>query len=494
DEILGYIEDVVDGKRFMDVAKKVTKRKPVILIKSGGTEAGARAASSHTGALSGSDAAFAAAFMQTGIIRAQGIQDLFDSALAFSSGKLPKGKRLLILTNAGGPGILAADVAERLDIELPQLRGETIHAIAPHLPPSASLYNPVDILGDATSERYSAVLDKALNDDTIDGVLVILTPQAMTDVEKTADIVIAAAKRTEKPVIASFIGELRIRASIEKLKANAIPCFPYPEVAVAAFKKLSGYSVWKETREDPIEERRSETAPVRSIIDGALRSGRYEIGEDAAMEILTHYGFTFPERGLARTAKEASALAERIGFPVVMKISSPDILHKTDVGGVKMDINSDGAAEDAFREITSNVRRLMPEAFINGVMIYEMIKGGREVILGISYDRSFGHMIMFGLGGIYVEVLKDIAFRIAPVSRRDALSMLNEIKTGALLKGARGERPVDIESVVEGILGISSLVNDFPEIRELDINPLAVLNRGAFGLDARIAFKRYGNN
>jgi len=490
DVVLGYIEDVVDGKRFMEVAGKATKKKPIILVKSGGTEAGARAASSHTGALAGSETAFAAAFMQAGIIRAQGIEDLFNSALAFSSKKFPRGKRLLILTNAGGPGILAADIAERSDIELPQMTGETIDSLARSLPPSASLYNPVDILGDARSERYALVLDKALRDDNIDGILVILTPQAMTDVEETADIVIGAGEKTDKPIIASFMGELRVRESRGKLKAHSIPCFSYPEVAVTAFKRLSGYRAWRETPQEQAQFRTSEAAPVKAIIDGVLSSGRYEVGEDTAMQILSHYGFTFPERGLARTAKEASALAERIGFPVVMKISSPDILHKTDVGGVKVGINTELATEDAFMEITSNVKRLMPEAFINGVMIYEMIRGGREVILGITYDRTFGHMIMFGLGGVYVEVLRDIAFRIAPVSRKDAFSMVNEIKTAALLKGARGEKPADLESVVDGILGISSLVNDFPEIHELDVNPLAVMNRGAFGLDARIIFDK----
>lgn len=488
--IVGYIEDVVDGRRFLNIAKKATKIKPIILLKSGGTEAGARAASSHTGALAGSEAAFNAAFKQTGIIRAKSIQELFDTALAFSEGKLPAGDRLLIITNAGGPGIIAADTAEKLGLKLPQMSRDSIELIASLLPKNASLYNPVDIIGDATSERYEVVLNKAITDPNVDGIIVILTPQAMTDVENTAEIIINKSRASDKPIIASFMGEMRVRESIKRLKANAIVNFSYPEVAVEAFKKLYDYSSWKQEIEEEPQEQANNSKAAKDIIDELLRNGKYKAGEDIAMSILSHYGFSFPERALARSAREAAIIAEKIGFPVVMKISSPEILHKTDIGGVRLNINSAIAAEDAFLEITSNVKRLMPNAFINGVMVYEMIKGGKEVILGVTYDRTFGHMIMFGLGGIYVEVLKDISFRIAPVCRREALSMIDEIKTSRLLRGARGEKPVDIEAIVRGIISVSSLVMDFPMIRELDINPMVVMNKGAFALDARIIFER----
>lgn len=496
DVILGYIEDVVDGRRFLNVAKKATKVKPIILLKSGGTEAGARAASSHTGALAGSEAAFDAAFEQTGVIRATGIQDLFDTALAFSGSKLPAGDRLLIITNAGGPGIIAADTSEKLGLKLPQMSRDTIESIAPLLPKNASLYNPVDIIGDATSERYEVVLNKAVDDPNVDGIIVILTPQAMIDVENTAEIIINKSRASDKPIIASFMGEMRVRESIEELKSNSIPNFSYPETAVRAFKKLYNYNTWRHAEEDnppspPFSKGgKGRFDAVKDTINSLLQAGKYAAGEDIAMSILSHYGFSFPERALARSAREAAIIGGKIGFPVVMKISSPDILHKTDVGGVKLNINSEAAAEDVFIEITSNARRLMPDALINGVMIYEMIKGGKEVILGVTYDRTFGHMIMFGLGGIYVEVLKDVSFRIAPVSLREALSMIDEVKTAVILRGARGERPVDIEAIVKGIMSISSLVTDFPVIRELDINPLVLMNKGAFALDARIIFER----
>ena len=490
DIILGYLEDVVDGKRFMDVAHKATRIKPVVLLKSGGTEAGARAASSHTGALAGSDVAFDAAFRQTGIIRAQGVQDLFDTALAFVGGKVPAGNGLLVITNAGGPGIIAADTAERLGVELPHMTRESIAAMAPKLPPNASVFNPVDVIGDATSERYAAVIEQAAKDPNIDGMLVILTPQAMTDTQKTADIVITTSGSTDKPIIASFMGEARVRTAIKKLKDASIPNFSYPELAVKAFKRLSDQ--WAQQnieQEQPIRLEVNKIA-LQQMIDGFIAAKKFQLGEDDAAAILAHYGFRFPRKALARASREAATLASKIGFPVVMKIASPDILHKTDVGGVKLNVKSAHETEDAFIEITTNARRFMPQAFIQGVMIYEMISGGKEVILGVTHDRTFGHMLMFGLGGIYVEALKDVSFRISPVSHRDAQAMVNEIKTSALLRGARGEKAVDMNAVVESILRLSSLVTDFPVIRELDVNPLVAMEKGAVALDARVIFRR----
>ncbi|HEX9020873.1 MAG TPA: acetate--CoA ligase family protein [Nitrospirota bacterium] len=488
--ILGYIEDVVDGRRFIEVAQEATRVKPVVLLKSGGTEAGARAASSHTGALAGSDKAFDAAFHQTGVMRAQGVQDLFDTALAFSEGKLPAGSGLLVITNAGGPGIIAADTAERMGIGLPHMTKASLDVMARKLPPNATIFNPVDVIGDATSERYAAVLEQAAGDPNVDGILVILTPQAMTDVEKTADAVIAAAKSTDKPVIASFMGEARVRKAINKLKDASVPNFSYPELAVKAFKRLSDQRAWRDYTPEELVTSWYNFDAAADAVASVLKSGAYQVGEEEAMQILTYYGFQFPKRSLARTSKEAARLASKIGFPVVMKISSPDILHKTDVGGVRVNVKTPAEAEEAFTDITTNARRIMPGAFIKGVMVYEMVKGGKEVILGVTYDRTFGHMIMFGLGGIYVEVLKDVSFRIVPVARRDAVAMVKEIKTVGLLRGARGERPADIDAIASNIVNLSCLVSDFPEIQELDINPLLVREQGAVALDARIIFKQ----
>jgi acetyl coenzyme A synthetase (ADP forming)-like protein len=491
DVVLGYIEDVIDGKRFMEVARKATRVKPVILIKAGGTASGARAASSHTGALAGSETAFTAAFKQTGIIRAQGIQDLFDLALTFSGGKFPAGDRLLIITNAGGPGIIAADAADKVGITLSPMTRESIDAIAPLLPSSACLYNPVDLIGDATSERYATVLNRAVLDPNVDGILMLLTPQAMTDVNNIAQIIIDSASKTDKPVISAFVGGKSVHTEIAQMKLHSVPAFSYPEVAVGAFKKLCDFSAARKKEQvlDRFVIPEANRAAVREMIDEMRATGHSEFGDDSSMQILLHYGFTFPQCGLSRTAREATVLGKRIGFPVVMKIASPDILHKTDVGGVKFNIESAEAASDAFMEITANARRFMPDAYLKGVTVYEMVKEGKEVILGVTYDRTFGHMIMFGLGGIYVEVLKDVSFRIAPISRDEASDMVNDIRSVALLRGVRGESPADIGAIAEAIMRISALVTDFPEIRELDINPLKVMHKGAVALDSRIIFE-----
>jgi len=489
DVILGYIEDIVDGKKFLNIAKEVTKIKPVILIKSGATEAGARAASSHTGALAGSDRAFTEAFRKTGIIRVNGIQELFDTAEMFLSKKYPKGKRLLIITNAGGPGIIAADTADKLGIKLDPMSRASIDKIAEKLPSSASLYNPVDVIGDATSERYKVVLEQAIKDELIQGICVVLTPQAMTDVDNVADVVISSSKKTDKPIFTTFIGGQRIKNAIKKLKENKIPNFTDPSVAINAYSKLINFVELKNRKiseSSPLPILQENILRVEKIIKKMQENEISEIGGEEALEILSLYGFTFPERALAKTPMEAVAIAERIGYPVVMKISSPHILHKTDVGGVKLNLNNEKAVYNAFIEITTNVKRFMPDAFIEGVMVYEMVTGGKEVILGVSFDRTFGHMIMFGLGGIYVEVLKDVSFRIVPVTEEEAFDMINEIKGSRILDGVRGEKPYDKKDIANRLRSLSRLVEDFPIIKEVDINPYLVMNNGGIGLDARI--------
>jgi len=488
DIILGYIEDIVDGKRFLEVATRVAKIKPIILIKSGSTEAGARAASSHTGALAGSDRAFTEAFKKTGIIRAYGIQELFEIAEIFKLNKIPKGRRLLVITNAGGPGIIAADTAEKSGLKLDPMSRSSIEAIAHQLPPTCALYNPIDVIGDATSERYKIVLDQAIKDEFVDGICVIATIQATTDIENIAQLIISKNKETDKPIFGCFIGGKRAKKGIEILKKSGLSCFGDPSVGIKAYSKLVYFSEIKKREEEivKIEIPEKNKEKVKIILDVLEKTGITTIGEELAMEILSLYGFTFPERALARTPEEAIEIAEKIGYPVVMKVSSPQILHKTDVGGVKLNLSNAKEVYDAFIEITSNVKRLMPQAFIKGVMIYKMITEGKEVILGVTQDKTFGHMVMFGLGGIYVEVLKDVSFRIVPVSKTEAKEMIEKIKGSKILEGVRGEKPYDKEKIVESILRLSQLVTDFPIIKEIDINPYVVKHQGAIALDARI--------
>jgi len=489
DIILGYIEDVKDGKRFIEVAKKVSKIKPVIIIKAGTTEAGARAASSHTGALAGFDRAFSEAFKKAGIIRVNSIKELFETAEIFKLNKIPKGDRLLVITNAGGPGIIAADTADKLGIKLDPMSEESIEAIIDKLPPTASLYNPIDIIGDATSERYKVVLEQAIKDKYVDGICVILTPQAVTDVENVATEIVRISQNTEKPIFACFIGGKKVSSAIKILKSQQIPCYSDPSVAISSYKKLIDFSIIKNKKEPeipkieiPLENKEK----VRLILEILENAGVSSVGEENATEILSLYGFNFPKKALAKTPEEAVEIAEKIGYPVVLKVSSPNILHKTDVGGVKLNLKNAEEVYNAFVDITINVKRFMPNAYIKGVTVYEMITGGKEVILGVSYDTTFGHMLMFGLGGIYVEVLKDVSFRIAPLTKEEAYEMIEEIKGAKILEGVRGEPPYDKENIVDKILRLSQLVTDFPIIKEIDINPYVVKHQGGVALDARM--------
>ncbi|RKX57889.1 MAG: CoA-binding protein, partial [Thermodesulfobacteriota bacterium] len=489
DVILGYIEDIKDGKRFLEIAQKVAKIKPVIIIKSGSTEAGARAASSHTGALAGSDRALTEAFKKVGIIRVNGIKELFEIAEIFKVKKLPKGNRLLVITNAGGPGIIAADTADRLGIRLDPMSKSSIEAIVDKLPSTASLYNPIDVIGDATSERYRVVLEQAIKDPIIEGIYVILTSQAITDVENIAQEIVNKNKKSEKPIFACFIGGKSVKNGINILKEAQIPCYSDPSTGITAYKKLIEFVEIK-NRKDPeyvkIEIPEENRQKVKFILEVLQNAGVTAISDENAIEILSLYGFNFPQRALAKTPEEAVQIAEKMGYPVVMKVSSPNILHKTDVGGVRLNLRNADEVYNAFIDITLNVKRFMPNAYIKGVTVYEMITDGKEVILGVSFDKTFGHMIMFGLGGIYVEVLKDISFRIVPVTKEEAHEMIEEIKGSKILEGVRGEKPYDKESIVDKILRLSQLVIDFPIIKEIDINPYIVKHQGGVALDARI--------
>jgi acetyltransferase len=478
--ILGYVESIDDGRRFLRVARDVTRRKPVVLVKAGSTAAGARAASSHTGSLAGSDRAYAAAFRQGGILRAATVEELFDLALGFAMQPVPSGDRLLILTNAGGPGILAADMAERMGIPLAEIRGDLRAKLLPKLPPTAGLGNPVDIIGDARADRYRDALEVLREEPSVDIVLVLLTPQAMTEAEETARATVSVLAGSGKTVFASFLGEATVGAARRILSAGGVPNYPVPERAVLAVHGMVRYARLRP--EEPGGEREAPAARppgAERSIRSALAAGHRMLGEEEAREILEAYGFAFPGHAFADTSRAASEAFRALGSgKVVMKIVSPDILHKTDVGGVRLSLSSEEEVARAFVEITSAVRRRAPSAWVAGVSVQEMVEGGREVILGMSRDPQFGPLLMFGMGGIYVEVMKDVSFRVAPLSRRDAEEMVREIRSYPLLASFRGIGPADEEAVVEALLRVSRLATDFPEIQELDINPLLALPRG----------------
>ncbi|MBM3211414.1 CoA-binding protein, partial [Candidatus Poribacteria bacterium] len=488
--ILGYIEGVKDGKKFMEAARYATEKKPVIIVKSGNTSAGARAASSHTGTLAGSENAFRTAFRQCGVIRALTIEALFDYALVLANQPLPKGNRLAIVTNAGGPGIIAADACEKSQLTMANFQPKTIEILRNSLPPTASLYNPVDVLGDAKADRYLSALNAIKNDSSTDSALVLLTPQAMTEADVTAQVIANTFSDIDKPVVASFIGGGSVKKGIDILRKSKIPDYPNPERAIAALEAASSYVNWKNEKLHQEEK----VIPVnRKVIEEIFQRSRQRnvetITSPDAMKVLAEYGFVIPKTGFADTGHEAAAIAEEIGFPVVVKISSPDILHKTDVGGVKLGLQNAQEVERAFEEVVASAHRFMPSALITGVTIDQMVPQGKEVILGMAKDPDFGPMLMFGLGGIYVEVLKDVAFRIAPITRREASSMISEIRAYQLLRGVRGEEPSDINSIIDSLLKMSQMVVDFPEIIEMDINPLMVManGKGAVAIDSRIS-------
>ncbi len=477
--ILGYVESIEDGARFLGVARGVTPKKPVILVKAGATAAGARAASSHTGSLAGSDRAYAAAFRQGGVLRAGTVEDLFDLALGFAQQPLPPGERLLVVTNAGGPGILAADTAEKLGVTLAEVVPDLRRRLQEILPPTAALGNPVDVVGDARADRYRSVLSAVRDAPSVDSVLVLLTPQAMTEATETARAVVETFSGASKTVLASFMGEVSVRDARRVLSAGGIPNYPVPERAVRALRAMHRYRRLREASGAPEAAAPAvDFAAAEKAIWAARAAGRRALGEEDGRAVLEAYGFSFPRHAFARTSDEAARAFPAMGGRAVMKIVSPEILHKTDVGGVRLDLGSPEEAARAFVEITSAVRRKVPSAWISGVSIQEMVTGGRELILGMSRDPQFGPLLMFGLGGISVEVLKDVSFRVAPVSRRDARDMVREIRAYPLLASFRGSEPMDEDAIVDALVRLSQLSVDFPEIQELDINPVIVLPRG----------------
>jgi acetyltransferase len=489
--IAAYLEGISDGAEFMRVAREVTRRKPVVCIKSGTTGAGSRAVSSHTGTLAGSDNAYEAAFRQTGIVRAGSVQDLFDYARAFAGQPLPEMETVAVVTNAGGPGIMASDAIERMGLKLASPTPSIQQELRAALPPAASLINPIDVLGDAPPERLALGVEAALRDPNVGMVLVVLAPQTATKVPEAAQVVASLCGKYSKPTFTAFMGDPAVEEAEGILNAKGVPNYQVPERAVAAMAAMWQYRQWLETPEPAAERLEVDRERVAKLLKGLRGSGRTSAGDAEAREMLEAYGIALPRTALARTADEAVAAAEGMGYPVVLKISSPDILHKTDIGGVKLGLGSAADVRDAFDLLVYRATRYMPEAVITGCQVQQMVKGGKEVIIGMSRDPQFGPVLMFGLGGVYVEALRDVTFRVAPVDRREAEAMVSEIRAYNLLRGVRGEKPSDVGAIVDTLVRVSQLGVDFPEIVELDINPLVVFGagQGAIGLDMRVGLR-----
>ncbi len=482
DVILMYLEDLVDGREFMTVAREITtsltRPKPIIALKAGRTLMGARAASSHTGSLAGSDKVYDAIFEQCGVMRVDTMEELFDYVKGFSSQPLPRGKNVAIVTNSGGPGILATDSCIRHGLNIAPLSRQTVKTLRKVLPQTASLHNPVDLVAEAQAEQYEATLKAVLKDKKVHSAIVILTPTAFTKVDQISASIVKVAKESMKPVVCCFLGIYDVSKGIEILEANGIPDYRFPESAARVLSEMTEFTRWLKRPQTGIKTYRVQRARAKEIIQSAKEEGRHSLLEQEAYEFLQAYGFPVIKSTLVRNEREAAEEAEKIGFPVVMKIASPDVLHKFDYGGVKLDLKNKEQVKRAYQEICESILRHKPDARIAGMMIEEMAPPGKEIILGMNRDAQFGPILMFGLGGIYVEALEDVSFRLAPIREYSAMMMINKTKTHKILEGFRGGPVYDIEAIADCLKRLSQLVVDFEEIQELDINPLLVYEKG----------------
>ena len=492
--ILLYLEEVSDGQALMKAAKDVIEQsgKPVLIIKSGRTEEGASAAASHTGSLAGSDEICDAAFEQAGIIRCDHIEEMFNIATAFAYEPIPPSNRIAIITNAGGPGVLVTDTAIKEGLKLARFSEETTKVLKKALPNTANINNPVDVIGDATADRYESAMNAVFQDENVDGVFVILTPQSMTDIDTIAHKVAEVVQKFDKPVYTSFMGETDVASGIRILQQNQIPHYSLPESMSKAFAVTHQFGkLLQKAPAQQVEISGIDPLKAKEIIRQAIEEGKTYLLEYEATELLKAYGLPVMEGILTSSEEEAGQMAPKVGFPAVMKIQSQDILHKVDVGGVQLDISTEEDARLAYQSIISSVQEKRPEAKIQGVYITRQIPKGEEVILGLKRDTSFGPVIMFGLGGIFVEIFKDISFRVAPVTREEALEMIKQVKAYEILSGARGRQPKDVEAIVDAIIKLSKLAVDHPQITELDINPLIVQEegKGCFAADIKVILR-----
>ncbi len=491
--ILMYLEDIHDGRRFMNIAKRITleKRKPIIVLKSGRTPEGAKAAMSHTGALMGSDEIYESVFKQSGVIRVDTMQELFELSTAFSKQPLPvNDKGVVIVSNAGGPAIISTDSCSKYGIQMADI-SDSIDIISKVIPPHGSSKNPVDIVGDADFNRFEKVLREVLSNPNVGSVVTMCTPSATLDYNELAKTIIKTSKNTGKTMLAALMGLAEGLENKQILSEGGVPHFMYAEPAIRALESMYRFSKWLNIKNDYIKTFSVDKDKVRDILLDVKRQGRSNLLEDEGYEVLKAYGFPVPKSILVNNENDAISASNNIGYPVVMKISSKDVIHKSDAGGVKVGLKNDDEVKNAFNLILHSVKTHYPDADINGILVQEMITKSRETILGAKQDKLFGPLLMFGLGGIYVEILKDVNFRLAPISESEAKIMVESIKTIGLLKGARGEKPSDLSSIVDCLLRLSQLVVDFPEIEEFDINPLLVLEegKGSRVADVRIGIK-----
>lgn len=488
--ILIYMESLSQARRFLSAARGFARTKPIILLKVGKSHEGAKAALSHTGSLTGNDQVFDAAFKRAGALRVSSISELFDCAKTLSMQKRPGGNRLAIVTNAGGPGVIATDALVGLSGKIAKLSDETIAYLDEALPVNWSHGNPVDVLGDADPIRYKKAVEACMNDINVDGVLAILTPQAVTNSIAIANELVTISKNQHKTLLACWMGEDDVSEGRKILEEGRIPAYEKPEDAIRAFMNMHLYDrnlkILYETPGTIPHAFSPRTNENRELINECVTSGRLILTEPFAKKLLANYDIPVPRGSLAKNAFSAGEIAGSIGFPVVAKIVSPDIIHKFDVGGVAVNIKNREEAQVAFERIYENVRKKMPQAQIDGIYIEQMVKKRYEILIGAKKDPIFGPVIVFGMGGIAVEVFKDTNIGLPPLNMALSQQLIEDTKIYKLLKGYRGEIGVNVEAIQFLLYKVAYLVMDFPEIKELDINPFAVDEHGEIVLDAKV--------
>lgn len=487
--VICYLESITDDEDFVRTLRKVSYKKPVVILKSGSSSAGAEAASSHTGALAGSDLAFDTAFKQSGVFRVTTMDELFDVGLAFSKCPLPTGRNLAIITNAGGGGVVSVDAMERYGLDLVKFDEETNARLKEAVPDEGSIKNPIDVLGDAPVIRYKESLEIVLDSDDVDGLVVMVCPTASADADGIAEAIVEGASEFDKPVIAVNMGGPTFVKANDLLRDNGIPTYVFPETAVKVFDYLARFaSVQEREYDNPVGDVDDvDKKAVESIFDKVKEEERDTLLGSEAYAVAEAYGIEAAPIKLATSPEEAGVLAEEMDFPVVLKIASDKILHKSDIGGVKVGISSKEEAEDVYKEIIANAKKAHPDIVPNGVEVQKMMDSGIEVLVGMIRDKQFGPMIAFGMGGVLVNLLEDVSFKLAKGLTSDEIAeQMDDTKVIELLKGFRGEDPGDIDAVKSAIVRVARLTLDFPEISELDINPIFVYEKGSSALDIKI--------
>jgi acetyltransferase len=486
-----YMEGVRNGRAFVQAAQQAAKQKPILALKVGRSAGGQKAVASHTGALAGAESAYDAAFRRAGVIRAANTEEMFDWAKALAWCPLPQGRRVAVLTNAGGPGVTAADALEANGLQLAEFQPETRQALQELLPPAASIHNPVDMLASATPEQYAACLQIVLDDPGVDSAMLIIPPPPMFATGAVARATIPVIYTAQKPVLVALMGSTMIQEAVAHFRAAQVPEYRFPERAAAALAVLTQRAEWlQKPQEEPVQLEDVDKETVQAVL-GARTSRSPKADKLSALPqsdlhaILTAYGIPAPSIKLANSAEAAAQAAQEMGFPVALKVASPDITHKSDVGGVRLNLADEAEVIAAFNEMVAGIRAVFPEAQIDGVDVQPMIPEGQEVIVGVVRDPQFGPVLMFGSGGVEVEGLKDVAFALAPLTQREAEEMLQSTWAGRKLAGYRQIGAVDETAVLNILIRLGQLAADFPQIAEIEINPVRVLNEGAWAVDVR---------